>query len=85
MDGAAIKDVMVLGFRQSPFVIRVGITLLRKKAEHEFLEPVYKSTVIVEYIDEVWPGRGSDGSSSILPTDPIDHIVTWFWAAYIQR
>uniref|UniRef100_J3N4C2 Glutathione S-transferase n=1 Tax=Oryza brachyantha TaxID=4533 RepID=J3N4C2_ORYBR len=44
--------------------------------------PVNESQVIVQYIDEVWPGV--DGRPSVLPSDPYERAVARFWAAYVD-
>ena len=45
--------------------------------------PVNESQVIVQYIDEVWPG-GAGGRPSVLPSDPYARAVARFWAAYVD-
>ena len=43
--------------------------------------PLCESQIIVQYIDEVWPGTNG---SSILPSDPYDRATARFWAAYVD-
>ncbi|URE04078.1 Glutathione S-transferase [Musa troglodytarum] len=42
-------------------------------------KPVCESTIIVEYIDEMWTSE-----PHILPSHPLDRAVARFWAAYID-
>ncbi|XP_010933918.1 glutathione S-transferase U18-like [Elaeis guineensis] len=43
-------------------------------------KPICESMIIVEYVDEVWAGRGPP----IVPSDPYDRAIARFWAAYID-
>ncbi|XP_064991412.1 glutathione S-transferase U17-like [Musa acuminata AAA Group] len=43
-------------------------------------KPICESMIIVEYVDEAWPGAGR----AILPADPYERALHRFWAAYID-
>ncbi|CAI0386629.1 unnamed protein product [Linum tenue] len=43
-------------------------------------KPICESSIIVEYIDEVW-----SSSPSILPSDPHNRALARFWAAYLDE
>ncbi|THG14182.1 hypothetical protein TEA_020275 [Camellia sinensis var. sinensis] len=43
-------------------------------------KPICESLIIVQYIDELWTS-----GPSILPFDPYDRAIAWFWAAYIDN
>lgn len=43
-------------------------------------KPVCESCIIVEYLDDAFPGAGQ----AILPADSYDRAVARFWAAYFD-
>ncbi|KAB8113408.1 hypothetical protein EE612_052401, partial [Oryza sativa] len=43
-------------------------------------KPISESMVIVQYLDEAFPGAGA----ALLPSDPLDRAVARFWASYID-
>lgn len=43
-------------------------------------KPICESTIIVEYIDEVWKGK-----SQLLPSDPYEKSQARFWADFIDK
>ncbi|KAL0328362.1 UNVERIFIED_CONTAM: Glutathione S-transferase 3 [Sesamum calycinum] len=44
-------------------------------------KPVCESTIIVQYIDEVW----RDKAAPLMPSDPYERANARFWADYIDR
>ena len=48
-------------------------------------KPICESLVVLEYLEEVWPGPPGTGTgAAILPADPYGRAVARFWAAYID-
>uniref|UniRef100_A0A0E0F074 glutathione transferase n=1 Tax=Oryza meridionalis TaxID=40149 RepID=A0A0E0F074_9ORYZ len=45
-------------------------------------KPISESMVIVQYLDEAFPGAGA--GAALLPSDPHDRAVARFWASYID-
>uniref|UniRef100_A0A0D3HFV5 glutathione transferase n=1 Tax=Oryza barthii TaxID=65489 RepID=A0A0D3HFV5_9ORYZ len=43
-------------------------------------KPISESMVIVQYLDEAFPGA----DAALLPSDPLDRAVARFWASYID-
>jgi glutathione S-transferase len=43
-------------------------------------KPICESQIILQYIDEVFPGTGP----TLLPADPYDGAIARFWAAYVD-
>lgn len=43
-------------------------------------KPICESTIIVQYIDEVWPH-----TSPLLPPHPYDRARARFWADYVDK
>lgn len=43
-------------------------------------KPICESSIIVQYIDEVWPGN-----SPLLPSDPYQRAQARFWVDYIDK
>ncbi|KAJ0974586.1 hypothetical protein J5N97_016551 [Dioscorea zingiberensis] len=48
--------------------------------------PICESMIIVEYLDQVWPGDHdhATGTNSILPSTPYQAAIARFWAHYID-
>ncbi|KAL2247402.1 UNVERIFIED_CONTAM: Glutathione S-transferase U22 [Sesamum indicum] len=44
-------------------------------------KPVCESTIILQYIDEVW----RDEAAPLMPSDPYERANARFWADYIDR
>ncbi|KAH9290218.1 hypothetical protein KI387_034335 [Taxus chinensis] len=42
--------------------------------------PIYKSLIVLQYIDEAWPA-----SKRFLPYDPYDCALAWFWADFVDK